>query len=77
MQKTFGSPAFHALEDQVRANMAFFSDAMRMWSPFPAAQKPDTNAEEPAQDPGEIETLKRQVADMQGKLEALTREKQS
>jgi polyhydroxyalkanoate synthesis repressor PhaR len=73
MQKTFGSPAFHALEDQVRANMAFFTDAMRMWSPFPA-QKPESKPEE-AQDAGEIESLKRQVADMQEKLAALTRER--
>ncbi len=76
MEKTFGSPAFHALEDQVRANMAFFTDAMRMWSPFPAGGKGEAKAvdtETKPPDSTEIETLKRQMADMQSKIEKLTK----
>ena len=77
MEKTFGSPAFHALEDQVRANMAFFTDAMRMWSPFPAGGKGEAKAVEteakPQQDGSDIEALKRQMADMQDKIEKLTK----
>ena len=29
MEVAFGPTAFHALEDQVRTNMTFFTDAMR------------------------------------------------
>ena len=75
MEKTFGSPAFHAIEDQVRANMAFFTDAMRMWSPFPPnGAEPAPGAKREETTPlGEIEDLKRQMADMQDKLAVLTR----
>lgn len=34
MAQTFPAKAFHAMEDQVRANMAFFTDAMRVFAPF-------------------------------------------
>jgi polyhydroxyalkanoate synthesis repressor PhaR len=76
MQKTFGPTAFHAMEDQVRANMAFFNDAMRVWSPF--VPKP---GEEPAKavelganaNSGELDALKKQMAEMQEKLESLAK----
>src|ERR671913_1377726 len=35
MAQAFGSGAFQAMEEQVRKNMGFFSEAMRMFSPFP------------------------------------------
>ncbi|MDB5511521.1 MAG: polyhydroxyalkanoate synthesis repressor PhaR [Enterovirga sp.] len=74
MEKTFGPSAFHAMEDQVRANMAFFTDAMRMWSPFPAVQAEAEAAAKPEDAAGssDLEQLKRQMADMQRKLESLT-----
>lgn len=74
MTNTFKPPAFHALEDQVRVNMTFFTEAMRLWSPF--AKQPGA---EPAQPPApaaeadDLADLKRQVADMKEQLEALTR----
>src|ERR671913_801480 len=37
MTTAFGSGAFQAMEEQVRKNMGFFSEAMRMFSPFPQA----------------------------------------
>ena len=74
MEKTFGSPAFHAMEDQVRSNMKFFTEAMRMWSPFPAQQDAGKKDGDPPEG-GDIEALKKQMADMQQKLEALTRDK--
>ena len=82
MAATFGSTAFHALEDQVRTNMSFFTDAMRMWTPFALpgaddkAERPEPaqpRPERPAPDRGDIDELKRQMADMQSKLETLTR----
>jgi polyhydroxyalkanoate synthesis repressor PhaR len=74
MEKTFGPAAFHAMEDQVRTNMAFFSDAMRMWSPF--VPKPEGEADKPSQpEPAasDLEALKRQMAEMQEKLESLAK----
>jgi polyhydroxyalkanoate synthesis repressor PhaR len=74
MEKTFGPAAFHAMEDQVRTNMAFFSDAMRMWSPF--VPKPEGETDKPSQpEPAanDLEALKRQMAEMQEKLESLAK----
>jgi polyhydroxyalkanoate synthesis regulator protein len=79
MSKTFGPAAFHAVEDQVRANMAFFTEAMRLFSPFSgqAGAKPDAKpAPEPeasGQSASELDALKRQMADMEAKLDALSR----
>jgi polyhydroxyalkanoate synthesis regulator protein len=74
MAQTFGPKAFHAMEEQVRANMAFFTEAMRMFTPFAQrgeGQGQATNGAEPSS--GDLDTLKRQMADMQAKLEALSR----
>src|SRR5919199_5536786 len=42
MAQAFGPSAFQAMEEQVRKNMSFFTEAMRLFSPFaqghPAAQ---------------------------------------
>ena len=75
MTTTFGGPTFHVIEDQVRANMSFFTEAMRMWTPFtapPAAEekKPEPSASAEA---GDLSELKRQMAEMQEKLAALGR----
>jgi polyhydroxyalkanoate synthesis repressor PhaR len=77
MAQAFGPGAFHAVEEQVRTNMAFFTEAMRMFSPF--APKPGdkptdgTPASETPAGGGDLDALKRQVAEMQAKLEALSR----
>ena len=75
MAKAFGTPAFHAVEEQVRTNMAFFTEAMRMFSPFAPKSggqaKPDAPEDEPAAN--DLEGLKRQMAEMQAKLEALSK----
>jgi polyhydroxyalkanoate synthesis repressor PhaR len=78
MAQTFGPKAFHAMEEQVRANMTFFTEAMRMFSPFAAQQREDGKIESgtPSGDTAnDLDTLKRQMADMQAKLEALSRGK--
>ena len=79
----FGPKAFKAMEEQVRANMGLFTEAMRMFSPFSArdaADKPGEPKSEGAsgegaavQGPGELDGLKRQMAEMQARLEALSR----
>jgi len=80
MSKAFGPAAFSVMGEQVRTNMALFNEAMKMFSPFrPAAERsaPERSAEEakdsPAAEGGEIEHLREQMAEMQKKLEALSR----
>jgi polyhydroxyalkanoate synthesis repressor PhaR len=73
----FGPKAFAAMEQQVRANMGLFTEAMRMFSPF-SARNPDkpgelTSEGAPARTASEIDGLKRQMAEMQARLEALSR----
>jgi polyhydroxyalkanoate synthesis repressor PhaR len=73
LAQTFGPGAFHAIEEQVRANMTFFTEAMRMFTPFAAksASKPEEG--ESQVDENDLEALKRQMADMQARLEALSK----
>ncbi|HEX2555414.1 MAG TPA: polyhydroxyalkanoate synthesis repressor PhaR [Microvirga sp.] len=89
MAKAFGPSAFQAMEEQVRANMSFFTDAMRMFAPFAprgeargqgdaqGGPKGETKGEaRPEGRPeasSDIDGLKRQMAEMQAKLEALSR----
>ena len=83
MAQAFGPAAFHAMEEQVRTNMSFFTEAMRMFSPFAqrgeekaetkSEPKPEPKSETNGQSPDDLDTLKRQMADMQAKLEALAR----
>ncbi len=72
MAKSFGPGAFHVIEEQVRNNMAFFTEAMRVFTPFTAkaGAKP---GEEGEADPNDLDALKRQMADMQARLEALSK----
>ena len=77
MAKAFGQAAFQAMEEQVRTTMSFFTEAMRMFSPFSQTRgegkvevsKPDEKAENGS----DLDALKRQMADMQAKLDALSR----
>jgi polyhydroxyalkanoate synthesis repressor PhaR len=74
MAQAFGPSAFQAMEEQVRKNMSFFTEAMRMFSPFPhpSSGAPDVKAAAPQEETGsDLETLKRQMADMQAKLDKL------
>ncbi len=77
MSQAFGPGAFHAMEEQVRKNMSLFTDAMRMFSPFAQRQADEdearSKAEPKAEASGELETLKKQMADMQAKLDKLAR----
>ena len=78
MRHAFGPGAFQAMQEQVRTNMALFSEAMKMFTPF--APRPDEKTEprkEPAanaaKDSGELDGLRRQMAEMQARLEALSK----
>ncbi len=75
MAQAFGPGAFQAMEEQVRKNMGFFTEAMRMFSPFPQAGLANGEGKIAKADKGEdvndLDTLKRQMADMQAKLDKL------
>jgi polyhydroxyalkanoate synthesis repressor PhaR len=74
MAQAFGSGAFQAMEEQVRKNMSFFTEAMRMFSPFPQGgpgAPVATKAAPQTEEPGDLDALKRQMADMQAKLDKL------
>jgi polyhydroxyalkanoate synthesis repressor PhaR len=81
MAKTFGPSAFHAVEEQVRTNMGFFMEAMRMFTPFAArgegkGEKPEKAESKPtgkSEAGNDLDSLKQQMAEMQAKLEALSR----
>src|SRR5687768_1101705 len=74
MAQAFGPSAFQVMEEQVRKNMGFFSEAMRMFSPFPQPSSGGPEAKPaatPKEGPDDLDTLKRQMADMQAKLDKL------
>ena len=79
MSKAFGPAAFTVVGEQVRTNMALFTEAMKVFSPFRAADP--ATAERSPSEPGEtapaeeaeLDHLKRQMAEMQKKLESLSR----
>jgi polyhydroxyalkanoate synthesis repressor PhaR len=76
MAQAFGPAAFHAMEEQVRTNMGFFTEAMRMFAPFAKHGEEgagEAKAEANGQSPSDLDALKRQMADMQAKLDALAR----
>ena len=84
MSQSFAPTVFqNAMEEQVRANMSFFGDAMKMFTTFgtgplsgmgahPSAAAP---AQPPAPAPSgnDLDDLKRQMAEMQSRLENLAK----
>jgi polyhydroxyalkanoate synthesis repressor PhaR len=80
MARTFGTTAFGALEEQARRNMSMFEQAFRMFSPFSnegrgtANQDTSEDKPAPAADP-EIEALKKQLAEVQERLDSLSRKR--
>jgi polyhydroxyalkanoate synthesis repressor PhaR len=78
MASAFGSTAFDAIEDQVKRNAEIFDRAMRMFLPFGTGKEGETQAR--AADPArgtepasadDLDALKKQLADMQKKIDAI------
>jgi polyhydroxyalkanoate synthesis repressor PhaR len=73
-----GNPALDALSDQVRRNTEMFEQAMRMFLPFGVGERPAASRgeeeEKPAktESPGDIDALKRQLDEMQERLDKLS-----
>src|SRR6202171_4255713 len=75
MAQAFGVTAFGPLEEQVRRNMEMFERTFAMFAP-PFARRDGTAAEADKTNPrpaegGEIDDLKRQMEDMQKRLDRL------
>ena len=80
MTQAFGGiGAFGPLEEQVRRNMELFQQTFSMFKPFTAPRRTETPAsEKPADDApksaDDMETLRRQMKEMQEKLDRMTKE---
>jgi polyhydroxyalkanoate synthesis repressor PhaR len=72
----FGSAAFSAMEDQVQKNMTVFRDALKMFTPFPIPGEDTAQASAAAKpsetEAGELDELKRQLSDVQKRLDKLS-----
>jgi polyhydroxyalkanoate synthesis regulator protein len=78
MARAFKGDPFGLMEEHARRNMEMFSEAMRLWMPFPGTgANAGNNAEkEPKKAAGredEIEALRRQLGEMQKTIEGLAR----
>jgi polyhydroxyalkanoate synthesis repressor PhaR len=75
MAQAFGVGAFTSLEEQVRRNMEMFERAFTMFAPFARRESQGGGAvegEKPPTKPGDIDDLKRQIDEMQKKVDRLT-----
>ena len=70
MAQAFGGAGFGSLEDQVRRNMEMFEKTFAMFAPFARGQsKP--SGDKPEGGSGEMDELKRQLDEMQKRLDKL------
>lgn len=83
MTNTFSMTPFAPLEEHVRRNMEMFERTFSMFKPFmpprggSSAPSEPEKASEPAADAGNIEDLRRQMKDMQDRLERMSKEPKS
>ncbi|MBN9599198.1 MAG: polyhydroxyalkanoate synthesis repressor PhaR [Afipia sp.] len=79
MATTFSGTPFAPLEEQVRRNMEIFERTFAMFKPFAPTARQDTASSEPAPQssepagPDDIDDLKRQMKDMQERLERMSK----
>jgi polyhydroxyalkanoate synthesis repressor PhaR len=67
-----GTP-FELIEDQVRKNMAMFSEAMSMFAPFKAGAGDDSATTKTSERGDDISSLKEQLSEIQAQLDKITR----
>jgi len=72
MSQAFGAGPFGVIEDQVRRNMEMFERAFAMFAPFARREAQAAEGDKPAGSGGEIDDLKRQLDEMQRKVDKLT-----
>ncbi len=75
MAQAFGVGGFGPLEDQVRRNMEMFEKTFAMFAPFARGQRPGAAPAAPSEKPpattNEMDDLKRQLSEMQKRLDKL------
>jgi polyhydroxyalkanoate synthesis repressor PhaR len=77
MAQAFGGSPFGAIEETVRRNMEIFERTFAMFTPFArqaggSTGTPATEPEKPAPKGGDIDDLKRQLEEMQRKVDKLS-----
>jgi len=76
MAQAFGVGAFPSLDEQVRRNMEMFERAFAMFTPFARREGQGGETAEPGKTPGkpagDIDDLKRQLDEMQKKVDRLS-----
>jgi polyhydroxyalkanoate synthesis repressor PhaR len=75
MAQAFGVGAFTSLEEQVRRNMEMFERAFAMFAPFARRETQGSETGEAEKSPsksGDIDDLKRQLEEMQKKVDRLS-----
>ena len=70
MAQAFGGVGFGAMEDQVRRNMEMFEKTFAMFAPFARGQSKPAE-EKPQGSSGEMEELKRQLDELQKRIDKL------
>jgi polyhydroxyalkanoate synthesis repressor PhaR len=69
--QAFGGGPFAPIEEQVRRNMEMFERAFAMFTPFSRREGEASEPEKPQSSPNEIDDLKRQMGEMQKRLDKL------
>ena len=72
MAQAFGVGTFGPLEDQVRRNMEMFERAFAMFAPFARREGQPASEEKGGGSGPEIDALKRELSEMQKRLDRLT-----
>jgi len=71
MAQAFGVGGFGPLEDQVRRNMEMFEKTFAMFAPFARGEGKGGPGDKPARGGDDIDALKRQLDEMQKRIERL------
>ena len=72
MAQAFGGVGLGPMEEQVRRNMEMFEKTFAMFSPFAAAATRNASTEKPTLSGSEMDDLKRQLDEMQKRLDRLS-----
>jgi polyhydroxyalkanoate synthesis repressor PhaR len=76
MRRAFGASPFDTLEEMTRKNLAAFSQALTMFTPFVAGALPPASpapVQEKTNANSDFEELKKQLSDVQKRLDGLTK----
>jgi len=71
MAQAFGGVGLGAMEEQVRRNMEMFEKTFAMFAPFARGQGKSAESEKPSGGGSEMDELKRQLDEMQKRLDKL------